>query len=121
MLHSRAQHGLLSWLSWLLSLLVLLLTSLESQTVGDRVGRNEKTKVVCRLQGKGSGPPAREPAVSEEDRRAMMAHYFKRQEELKKVAENDDDAFMHSTWANPRGLKQSLLGTSGVAFRPGRR
>jgi hypothetical protein len=27
----------------------------------------------------GQGPPAREPAVSEEEKKAMMAHYFKRQ------------------------------------------
>jgi len=47
--------------------------------VGDRLGWNEKTKVVAKLQRSGAGPPAREPAVSEEERKAMMAHYFKRQ------------------------------------------
>jgi hypothetical protein len=47
--------------------------------VGDRLGWNEKTKVVAKLQRPGSGPPAREPSVSEEERKAMMAHYFKRQ------------------------------------------
>lgn len=47
--------------------------------IGDRLGWNEKTKVVAKLQRPGSGPPAREPSVSEEERKAMMAHYFKRQ------------------------------------------
>ena len=31
----------------------------------------------------GQGPPPREPVVSEAERTAMMAYYFKRQEELK--------------------------------------
>lgn len=59
----------------------------RDQTVGDRVGKNEKTRVTCKLQAPGSGPPGREPAVSEEERKAMMAYYFKRQEELKRLAE----------------------------------
>lgn len=94
----------------------------RAQTVADRVGRNEKTKVVARLQKRGGGPPVREPAVSEEERRVMMAHYFKKQEEAKKLAEDDEDDYMTSSWANPRMLKQQLLGTaSGVAVRPGMR
>lgn len=59
----------------------------RDQAVGDRVGKNEKTRVTCKLQQPGSGPPGREPAVSEDERKAMMAYYFKRQEELKKLAE----------------------------------
>lgn len=51
-----------------------------------RLGKNEKTKVIAKLQKSGSGPPQREPAVSEEERKAMMAHYFKKQEEMKKLA-----------------------------------
>lgn len=59
----------------------------RDQAVGDRVGKNEKTRVTCKLQNPGSGPPGREPAVSEEERKAMMAYYFKRQEELKRLSE----------------------------------
>merc|ERR1719502_2567647 len=51
----------------------------RGQKVGDRLGWNEKTKVVAKLQKSGSGPPAREPVVSEDELKAMMAHYFKRQ------------------------------------------
>ncbi len=77
----------------------------RDQSVGDRVGRNEKTKVVARLQaaaggaGGGGGPPMREPAVSEEERKAMMAWYFKKQEEEKKLAEDDDDGGGSAKWA----------------------
>ena len=83
----------------------------RDQTVGDRVGRNEKTKVVARLQaaaggaGGGGGPPMREPAVSEEERKAMMAWYFKKQEEEKKLAEDDDDAYSGARWAVRAGAR----------------
>lgn len=59
----------------------------RDQSVGDRVGQNEKTRVVCKLERPGMGAPGREPGVSEEERKAMMAYYFKRQEELKRLAE----------------------------------
>lgn len=86
----------------------------RDQKVGDRLGKNEKTKVVAKLQKKGSGPPAREPAVSEAERSAMMAHYFKKQEEMKKLAEADDDEYLGSIWANPTGLKSGLRGTGSI-------
>jgi cilia- and flagella-associated protein 298 len=94
---------------------------LRDGVVKDRVGTNEKTKVVARLQKRGSGPPVREAAVSEEERRAMMAFYYKKQEEAKRLAENDEDAYLASQWADPKALKSSLLGTSGISWGPGGR
>lgn len=49
----------------------------------DYLGCNEKTKVVLKLTKTGSGPPAREPPLSEQDRKLLMAEAFKKQEELK--------------------------------------
>ena len=89
--------------------------------MGDRVGRNEKTKVVARLQKRGGGAPAREPAISEEERRAMMAFYYKKQEEAKRAAENDEDTYLQSDWANPKALKSSLIGASSISWGPGRK
>lgn len=86
----------------------------RDQKVGDRLGWNEKTKVVAKLQKEGSGPPAREPAVSEEERKAMMAHYFKRQEELKRMAESQEDEYLTSSWADPKALQRSLRGQGQV-------
>lgn len=86
----------------------------RGQKIGDRLGWNEKTKVVAKLQRVGSGPPAREPAVSEEERKAMMAHYFKKQEEMKRLAEADDDDYLTSSWADPRALQSSLRGQKAV-------
>jgi hypothetical protein len=89
----------------------------RAQTVGDRVGRNEKTKIVGKLQSRGAGPPAREAAVSEAERRAMTARYFKKQQELKALAENDDDGFMGASWADPKALKRGLTGASSIKLR----
>jgi hypothetical protein len=90
----------------------------RDQSVGDRVGRNEKTKVVARLQARDGGAPAREPAVSEDERRAMMAWYFKKQEEAKSLTEDNDDAYLNAAWANPKALKSDLLGTGGISWKP---
>ena len=53
--------------------------------------RNEKTKVVAKLTKRGGGAPAMDPVVSESERKAMMAHYFKKQEEMKKLFRDDDN------------------------------
>ncbi|CAK9064270.1 Cilia- and flagella-associated protein 298 (Protein kurly homolog), partial [Durusdinium trenchii] len=90
---------------------------LRDQTVGDRVGRNEKTKIIVKLQKPGSGPPAREAAVSEDERKAMMAHYFRKQEEMKRLAENNADDYLNSPWADPSNLRRSLNGTGDIRFR----
>lgn len=84
------------------------------QTVGDRLGHNEKTKVIGKLQKPGGGPPGREAAVSEEEKKAMMAYYFKKQEELKKMSESNEDDFLHSSWADPKQLQRSLRGQNNV-------
>ena len=52
----------------------------------------------------------------------MMAHYFKKQEEMKKLAEDDDDNFEGASWADPKAMKRGLTGAAGgVAFRAGGR
>lgn len=83
--------------------------------VSDRLGScNEKTKIIAKLTVKGSGPPAREPIVSEAERNAMTAFYFKRQEELKRLAQADEDDYLNSSWADPKGMKRNLQGLNDV-------
>lgn len=86
----------------------------RSQTVGQRLGMNEKTKVIAKLQGPGSGAPCREPGVSEEEKSAMMAFYFKKQEEMKALAEANDDDYLSSSWADPKQLQKSLRGVGSI-------
>jgi hypothetical protein len=84
------------------------------------VGKNEKTKLVCRMQSKSSGAPVRESRIDKDTHSAMLQHYYKKQEEEKKLRDDEDDSYMESAWANPKGLKNSLIGTSDVSWRPGR-
>ncbi len=86
----------------------------RNQTVADRLGRNEKTKVIGKLQKPGAGPPGREAAVSEDEKKAMMAYYFKKQEEMKKMSESSEDDYLHSSWADPKQLQKSLRGQADV-------
>jgi hypothetical protein len=86
----------------------------RGETVAQRIGRNEKTKVVAKMQNKGQGPPGREPAVTESERNAMMAHYFKKQEEQKALALADDDDYHGSIWASGSEMKNGLRGTGNV-------
>jgi hypothetical protein len=86
----------------------------RGKKVSERLGKNEKTKVIAKLQKKGSGPPGREPVVNEEERKAMMAHYFKRQEELKRLGEADDDDYLNSEWTDTKEMKRNLQGLGNV-------
>ena len=39
----------------------------------------------------------------------MMAYYFRKQEEDKKLLENDEDDYLNSTWADTKSLKKYLF------------
>merc|ERR1719453_751749 len=82
------------------------------------VGKNEKTKVVAKLQKKGAGAPQREPIVSEDEQKAMIAFYHKKQQQVEKMEAEDDDAYMHSQWANPKSLKNAFTGVGDVSWKP---
>jgi len=56
---------------------------LPGKKMKDFVGNNEKTKVIVKLQKRGSGKPAREPLMSEDERKQLMLHAYRRQEQLK--------------------------------------
>jgi hypothetical protein len=93
----------------------------RDQKVSHRLGTNEKTKVIAKFQQMGSGPPGRELVVNEEERKAMMAHYFKRQEEVKRLAEADEIDYLDSQWADSKEMKNNLQGLGGGIRAPGLR
>merc|ERR1712159_931877 len=70
----------------------------QDKMLHEYVGKNEKTKLVCR----------------------MLQHYYKKQEEEKELREDEDDSYLESSWANPKALKNALIGNGGnVNWRPG--
>ncbi|XP_003219100.1 cilia- and flagella-associated protein 298 isoform X1 [Anolis carolinensis] len=90
----------------------------KTNQLSDYVGKNEKTKIIVKIQKKGQGAPAREPVISGEDQKQMILFYHKRQEELKKLEENDDDACLDSEWADSHALKRQFHGVKDIKWRP---
>ncbi|XP_068122193.1 cilia- and flagella-associated protein 298 [Hyperolius riggenbachi] len=92
---------------------------LRKHKLVDYVGKNEKTKIVVKIQKRGHGAPAREPALSDEQQKQMMLHFYKRQEELKKLEEDEDVSYMNSDWADSSSLKRQFQGVKDIKWRPG--
>jgi len=92
----------------------------SEKLLSDYVGKNDKTKVVAKLQKKGAGAPAREPVVSEDEQKAMIAFYHKKEQEMQKMELEDEDAYLHSSWANPKALKSAFSGVGEVSWKAGR-
>ncbi|KAF8067412.1 CFAP298 [Scenedesmus sp. PABB004] len=60
--------------------------------LSEYVGRNERTRATVKLQKKGAGPPAREPAL----------------------AQDEDDSYTQSSWASSKALKAHFSGVTSV-------
>lgn len=84
----------------------------------DYIGKNEKTKLVVKIQRKGQGAPAREPLITAEQQKQMMLHYHRRQEELKKLEEADDDSYLDSDWSDRQALKRQFQGLTNIKWGP---
>ncbi|KAA3679943.1 uncharacterized protein DEA37_0000289 [Paragonimus westermani] len=91
---------------------------LRGKLISDYVGRNEKTKIVAKLSKRGAGAPAREPVMDEKQQRALMAHYYRKQEEWKKLEANDEDSYLDSAWAEPGQLKRQFHGLTNIKWGP---
>lgn len=74
------------------------------------IGKNEKTKIIVKLNPKKMGPPEREPRIDNETYKAMLAYYHKKKKEEKEFEEDDDDSYLNSEWASPLSLQKQLLG-----------
>jgi hypothetical protein len=81
------------------------------------IGRNEKTTIIVKLTKRGSGPPARENPITEDEQKRLMAYYYRKQEEQKKLQEDEDDNYTNSSWANPKTLKHQFQGISNVNWK----
>lgn len=84
------------------------------------IGKNEKCKIIVKLQKSGEGAPGREPVISEADRKLMTMHAYRRQEELKRLENDDDNTYLNSTWSNGGSLRNQMQGINDIKFRMGK-
>ena len=49
----------------------------------------------------------------------MLAFYHRKQEEQKKMGEDNEDQFMNSAWADTSNMKAQMHGTGNIKFRGG--
>lgn len=89
---------------------------LRGKLLKDYVGKNEKTKIVAKIQKKGQGCPSREPVVSEQQQKEMMAYYYRKQEEMKKLDKEAEDSYLDSAWADSSALKKSFHGIKDIKW-----
>jgi hypothetical protein len=90
----------------------------RGKTLADYIGKNEKTKIICKFSKKGSGAPVREPMIDKETHNKMLSYYFKKQEEQKKLETESDDSYLNSKWADPKSLKNGLYsGTKDISWK----
>eukprot|EP00667_Euglena_gracilis_P018508 EG_transcript_19668 len=89
----------------------------RDKTVGDFVGKNEKTTALVKLTANNSHAPAREPPADSQMQKEMMAYWFKKQEEEKRLAEDDEIAWNGSRWADPKALKTAFQGLKDMKIR----
>ncbi|XP_055911852.1 cilia- and flagella-associated protein 298-like isoform X2 [Eupeodes corollae] len=93
---------------------------MPGKKLSDSLGTNDKTKVVVKLVKLGEGPPGREAIITEDVRKRMMADAYRRQEELKKLEQDDDDQYFNSPWADSGSLKRQVHGLENLKFRFGK-
>lgn len=91
---------------------------LRGKQLKDFIGKNEKTKIVAKIQKRGLGAPGREPVVTEDEQKKMMAYYYKKQEEFKKLEAESEDAYLDSQWADSNQLKRQFHGMNNIKWGP---
>ncbi|GAB1605749.1 cilia- and flagella-associated protein 298-like [Argonauta hians] len=89
---------------------------LRGKKLRDYIGNNEKTKIVAKVQKMGQGAPSRESVISDADQREMMAYYYKKQEDAKKLAADKEDSYMNAEWADKHALKKKFQGLSNIRY-----
>jgi len=90
----------------------------RGKSISDYLGKNEKQTIVAKLTGPESGPPPREMSQSQEEQVKMLSRLHQKAEELKRIEKDDDDSYLDSEWANPKGLKKTFQGLEDVDWKP---
>lgn len=85
--------------------------------LSSHLGQNEKTKVVVKLSTLGLGQPTTESWLDAETQKTLAAENFKRMEQLRKLALDEDDSYMNSNWADGTALKKKFNGLENISWK----
>ena len=88
------------------------------EVLRDFVNVNDTTNLTVYLRSAKDGPPPRQSSIDQTTYRNLVAFYHKREEEVKQLRiqaeeSRDRDHYLSAEWANPRKLKNSLIGNGG--------
>jgi hypothetical protein len=56
--------------------------------------------------------------MSQDAQIKLMSTLHKKAEELKRIDKDDDDSYLDSAWANPRGLQSQFQGLEEINWKP---
>ena len=59
--------------------------------------------------------------MTEDEQKKLMAHYYRKQEDMKKLEADEADAHLNSKWADPNQLKNQFQGLGNITWGGGRR
>ncbi|XP_052758049.1 cilia- and flagella-associated protein 298-A isoform X1 [Galleria mellonella] len=91
---------------------------LSGNKLSDHLGKNNKSKVTVKLCSTSEGAPGREPILTEDERKQLMLHAYRKQEEWKKLEQDDDDNYLNSKWADGQNLKRQFHGLNDISWKP---
>lgn len=90
---------------------------LRGKKLKDYVGPNDKTKITIKISKSGHGAPAREPICTEEERNKMMWQAKQREEEMKRMEENQNE-YEDTPWVETGRLKRAFQGMGNISWKP---
>jgi hypothetical protein len=90
----------------------------RGKIVSDYLGRNARVTVVAKLTDAKSGPPPKDMSLSQDAQLKLMSRLHKQAEELKRIDKDDDDSYLDSQWANPKGLQSTFQGLEEIDWKP---
>ena len=92
----------------------------RTEPLSTYTGKNDKVMLKVKIEASQStGAPQREPPVDEATRLKMMSQWHQKQAADKALAGADEDSYLNSEWANPKGFKQAAYGINNIQFRMG--
>jgi hypothetical protein len=96
----------------------LLCATKEKKLLNDFVSITERSKLRVYVRSAKDGRPPQTHPIDRNTYVNMVAYYHNREAELEELRKSDEesrdrDHFLSAPWANPRALKESLIGNSG--------